>query len=310
MTLRNHQNKLAIVIPYYKIDFFEETIKSVAAQTNKNFVLYIGNDASPNDPISIIEKYLQPESYFYFSYKDNLGGKNLALQWERILENVKEEWFQILGDDDMISENFVEEFYKNIQTAENKNISVIKFVHEWIDENNKHIETFDYKVDILNAVEFIIKKYKGLVKSSLSENIFKTKMYYKFRFEKIPLAWGSDEIALLSFSNYKDILYCHNSKVLVRISGSSISGSETMDQRKKAAYNHFRELIIIKHSKYFPASFIHLLISDYLNYCHYNGLPANYKVALYNFRNLHFMQFLKNIRKIYYLNQMYKLKQI
>ena len=52
-------NQLAIIIPYYKIDFFEETLQSVAAQTNKNFTLYIGNDASPNSPLPLIQKYFK-----------------------------------------------------------------------------------------------------------------------------------------------------------------------------------------------------------------------------------------------------------
>jgi hypothetical protein len=37
---------LAIVIPYYKIRFFEATLQSVAIQTDKRFKVYIGNDAS------------------------------------------------------------------------------------------------------------------------------------------------------------------------------------------------------------------------------------------------------------------------
>ena len=48
---------LAIVIPYYKINYFEETLKSLSNQTDKRFKVYIGNDASENDPIEIIEKY-------------------------------------------------------------------------------------------------------------------------------------------------------------------------------------------------------------------------------------------------------------
>ena len=89
------KNKLAIVIPYYKIDFFEEVLKSIASQTDKRFTLYIGNDASPDNPLQLIEKYFPEGNYHYFDYQENLGGKNLAMQWERILENVKEEWFQI-----------------------------------------------------------------------------------------------------------------------------------------------------------------------------------------------------------------------
>ena len=82
--------KLAIIIPYYKIDFFEETLQSLAAQTDNRFTLYIGNDASPDDPKKIIERIFPAGNYHYYDYKENLGGKNLALQWERILENVTE----------------------------------------------------------------------------------------------------------------------------------------------------------------------------------------------------------------------------
>ena len=48
---------LAIVIPYYKLSFFEETLKSLADQTDKRFKVYIGNDASSENPINIFNKY-------------------------------------------------------------------------------------------------------------------------------------------------------------------------------------------------------------------------------------------------------------
>jgi hypothetical protein len=38
---------LAIIIPYYKLCFFEENLQSLAAQTDKRFKVYIGDDASP-----------------------------------------------------------------------------------------------------------------------------------------------------------------------------------------------------------------------------------------------------------------------
>ncbi|WP_295200237.1 glycosyltransferase family 2 protein [uncultured Chryseobacterium sp.] len=297
--------KLAIVIPYYKIDFFEKTIQSVASQSNRNFVLYIGNDASPDDPIPVIEKYFSPEDYQYFNYTDNLGGKNLALQWERILDHVKEDWFQILGDDDIIAENFVEEFYKAVPESEKNNINVLKFVYDWIDENDRHLESFDYGVRYLNAVDFTIQKYRGLVRSSLSENIFRTKMYRKHSFEKIPLAWGSDDIALLAFSGYRDMLYIRTSKVKVRISNISISGTETMDKQKNNAYNVFREKLITGHSNHFPQAFMEQVIADYLIYCHMNKQRATYGVAFYHLKHLHVKKFLKSIKKIYYINKIY-----
>lgn len=303
MTPQNDQNKLAIVIPYYKIDFFEETIKSVAAQTNKNFVLYIGNDASPHDPINIIEKYLQSESYFYVEYKDNLGSKNLALQWERVLENVKEEWFQILGDDDIISENFVEEFYNNLKTATSKNISVMKFYHQWVDEKNNIIENFVYNFSELNPSEFFIKKYNHEIQSSLSENIFRLDIYKRIKFEKITLAWGSDDLAILLFAAGNAILYIKSSLVKVRISGSSISGSIHLSDQKQKAYFELREILITKYSSLFDYQFISTVVEEYLNSSNYKKYNAHYTVIFYYLKHLKIKAFLKALKKIYYIKK-------
>lgn len=296
-------NKLAIVIPYFNIRFFEHTLKSVAVQTNNNFTLYIGNDASNDDPHSLISKYFKEDEYQFFDYKQNVGGKNLALQWERILDNVQEEYFQILGDDDMISANFVETFYQSIPQLKEEKITVLKFIHEWVDEHNRPIELIDYDADTINATDFIIKKYKGEIKSSLSENIFLTKMYRKFGFEKIPLAWGSDDLAIFTFSNFDKILYNRKAKVQVRISSSSISGSETINLEKTRAFNIFREKLIKKYSTYFIQDFIEEVIADYLYNCHQQKQHANYAVAAYFLRKPAILSFLKTIKKIYFINK-------
>lgn len=295
---------LAIIIPYYKVDFFEKTIQSVALQTNKNFVLYIGNDNSPHNPLPIINKYFKEGDFNYFDYKTNVGGKNLALQWERILENVKEDWFQILGDDDVIAENFVEECYQSITQCENKNIKVIKFPHDWIDENDNLIQSHNLNIENFSSVDFIMRKHEREVYSSLSENIFQTKQFRKYKFEKIPLAWGSDDLALLRFSDYGTIHYNSKTKVLVRIFLGSISGSLELKPEKEIAYNRYLEKLIINHSKHFPEIFVTDIIDEYLMFCHINKQSANYGLAktVLKYRGLKY--FLQTLRKIYYLNKM------
>lgn len=50
--------KLAIVIPAYKGRFLKETLDSIAVQAHKDeFVLYIGDDASPERLDKIVESY-------------------------------------------------------------------------------------------------------------------------------------------------------------------------------------------------------------------------------------------------------------
>lgn len=271
-------SRLAIVIPYYKIDFFEETLQSVAAQNNRDFVLYIGNDASPDDPLPLIEKYLSDFSYFYFDYNDNLGGKNLALQWERILENVKEDWFQILGDDDIISENFVEEFYKNLPQIQSENISAIKFSHNIVDENKAILHSITTEERIIASPELFKRKYKGQMPSSLSENIFTLSAYKKHRFLKIPFAWGADDYAILTFSGLNKVFYIADAKVTVRMSTSSISGDLSFQAKKDLGYHMMRETVLNKYSENFDKSFLIRMLNDHLRFCEKNFLRPHLRL--------------------------------
>ena len=48
---------LAIIVPYYKLTFFDETLQSLASQTIKLFKVYIGDYASTENPVELLDKY-------------------------------------------------------------------------------------------------------------------------------------------------------------------------------------------------------------------------------------------------------------
>ena len=64
---------LAIVIPYYKIQFFEETLRSLANQTDKRFMVYIGDDASPDDPLELLQRFSGQFPFEYHRFETNTG---------------------------------------------------------------------------------------------------------------------------------------------------------------------------------------------------------------------------------------------
>lgn len=227
--------KLAIVIPYYKIDYFEETIKSVAQQTDRNFMLYIGNDKSPDNPLPVIERYLRKDQYQYFEYEENYGGKDLVLQWERILDNVNEEWFQVLGDDDFIDSNFVEEFHRHCNKL-STNVNVIKVKNITCNADGNRIMNWSYYDNLAsgeyNSLEFLLRKYRGSLNSSLSEHIFKTRKYKEVGFVHYPLAWHSDDMFFLQVSDLKDFYFIDSTCVYIRIFSGSITGGAFRDKRR------------------------------------------------------------------------------
>lgn len=57
---------MAIVIPAYKGRFLKETLDSIAVQAHKDeFVLYIGDDASPERLDKIVESYQNKVNLVY-----------------------------------------------------------------------------------------------------------------------------------------------------------------------------------------------------------------------------------------------------
>lgn len=259
-------NQLAIVIPYYKINFFAETLNSIALQTDNRFTLYIGNDASPDDPLPLIKKHFGEEEFQYFNYEENLGGKNLALQWERILENVEENWFQILGDDDMIGENFVEEFYNHLIEIKENNCKVLKFSQRRIDALGNVLSKYTEYPKLMAPFENWAKKYIDRDMSSLSEHIFNNEAYRKVGFRNIPLAWGVDDLAVLEIASNNPIYFISEAKVIVRISSENISGSEKNLSKKMEADHIVRNYLLEKYFSSLPNSYITTAIEKEIRY--------------------------------------------
>lgn len=224
--------KLAIIIPYFKIDFFEKTLESLAQQTDQRFQVYIGDDASPVPPTELIEKYQGKFNFTYKRFDDNLGSISLTKQWERCIAMMQEEeWFMILGDDDVLGQKVVEVF--NLHLKEASEISnVIRFSTQIIDENSQPISKIWQQPNLENALVSYFRKINGQNRSSLSEFIFRTEKHAQYKFRNFPLAWCSDDFAVIDFSENKPIFSLNEEIVYVRMSESNISGlQDNLDQK-------------------------------------------------------------------------------
>lgn len=302
------QNKLAIVIPYFKIDFFEETLKSLEKQTDKRFCVYIGNDNSPKDPLPIIEKNLKTTQYKYIKFPKNIGRKNLIEQWHRCIELISnEEWIMILGDDDLIENNIIEIFYKNLDEIVKKNINVVRYSTKIINAFSEVTETFPIQSDFIDSKISFINKLLRKERSSLSEHIFSRKSYENNLFKDFPVAFGSDDVAWLEFSNFGTILGIKDSFTLIRNSDKNLSSVNDLEigrNRLKGIY-FYNKYILQKHSKHFTKEqriIIAAKAFNRLRHCDRN----NY-LELFNFSILLFYKIgVHNSFKIFLNNKSYK----
>ncbi len=253
--------KLAIVIPYFKINFFEQTLKSLEAQTSKDFSVYIGNDASPHDPEKHIGAILKNTFYEYISFGNNLGGELLSKQWDRILGQVKdEEWFMILGDDDVLAPNFVEIFYQNLQEIEAAKLNVVKFKQRWIDEAGIPTTGFTDYPKLIDPFE------RHLQRSSLSEHIFRKSSYKKYGFKEFPLAWKTDNMAVIDFSEGKPLFFIDETFVEIRVSPESISGQTDNSTEKCKAKIQYEKHLINFYYRNLEKSYLRELIANQIYY--------------------------------------------
>lgn len=272
-------NQLAIIIPYYKISFFKETLESVENQTCKDFSLFIGNDASPENPEILIKETLKTTEFTYKEYTENFGSQNLVKQWERCIESsAAGEWFMILGDDDIISDNFVAQFYKNLPEIEQNKSNVIKFSQRWIDENRQPFKEYSVQPKLLTALENWKEKYIKGQRSSLSEHIFRKSAYEKVKFRHFPLAWGTDDLAVFEISGTAPVYFISDAKVEVRISSQSISGSGELYLEKQRHAISFETYFINKYHQQLPKEFISDKINQQINFAfhhRYSDLKLN-----------------------------------
>ncbi|WP_291102526.1 MULTISPECIES: glycosyltransferase family 2 protein [unclassified Flavobacterium] len=242
---------LAIVIPYYKHTFFEETLLSLSNQTDKRFKVYIGDDASPEDPTDLLEKYRGKFDFVYHRFDSNLGGISLTQQWERCISlSANEEWIMILGDDDYLSDTVVEQFYIHLPEFLSKT-NVVRFASRTIVEPEKFKARICENPVWESATDSFYRKFKMITRSSLSEYVFLKGVYKKHGFYDYPLAWNSDDRAWLDFSEDKPIYSINEGLVCVRLSNLNITGKKDNFELKNASSVAFYKYLIQQKIKYF-----------------------------------------------------------
>ena len=270
---------LAIIIPYYKLTFFDAALKSLANQTDKRFKVYIGDDNSPENPLILLENFKGEFEFEYHKFEDNLGSSSLTKQWERCIDLASnEEWIMILGDDDFLETNVIASFYNNFDDFNTKS-NLVRYASKLIYENRDIISDVFNHPKWENATDSFYRKFIKESRSSLSEHIFLKKSYLKYGFYNYPLAWNSDDRAWMDFSDGKPIFTINESIVYVRVSSLNITGKRDNLFKKNCSEIEFYKFIISKKLAF---------------YSHYQRFEMiqKYGKEIRRYRSLNFMEWL------------------
>lgn len=242
-------NKLAIIIPAYKIDFFDMTLASLANQTCKDFTVYVGDDCSPNDFGSIIRDYQDKLDIHYTRFENNLGSKDLVAQWERCVDLTQgEPWLWLFSDDDELEANCVEQFYKII--ADNPKTSLVHFDVKVIDADGNDVKNKKFvKADFaehFTAKEYAQARLRYKINSFVVEYVFHKDTFMECgRFQNFDMAWGSDDATWIKLSKEDGITTTKGAHVRWRLSDANITPRRNPETliRKVNSVTHYLDFL-------------------------------------------------------------------
>lgn len=220
----DNRKQLAIVIPAYKATFLSAALDSIAAQTSKDFTLYIGDDCSPYDLGAIVDRYRDRMDLVYHRFDANLGGRDLVAQWERCIDLTQgEPWIWLFSDDDVMEANCVEEFYKAMKAYPQNGL--FHFNVCGLNDATGNVKPLPQFPKHCSARYYLDEKIKGHFVSFVVEFVVRRDIFFDCgRFQNFDLAWGSDFISWVKFADKADgIVTCDNAKVLWRKSAENIS---------------------------------------------------------------------------------------
>lgn len=164
---------MAIVIPAYKGRFLKETLDSIAVQAHKDeFVLYIGDDASPERLDKIVESYQNKVNLVYHRFSENMGGKDLVAHWERCIQLSAEPFIWLFSDDDLMPADGVERVMEALSRPHHQRGYFFRFPLAVIDGENKRIRANrPLEEGSVSCYRLLLDKLQGKIDSAAVEYV-------------------------------------------------------------------------------------------------------------------------------------------
>lgn len=224
-------SQLAIIIPAYRSRFFRRALQSIATQSCKDFTLYIGDDASPDDLYSIVQPYENILNIIYKRFSYNLGQSSLTKQWERCIALSREEdYLWLFADDDEMSTDAVSSFYDALRAS--GEYDLYRFDMSVINPLGDKLVTCTYP-PIQSALEFFESRIQRRSYSCITQFIFSREAYLASGgFVDFPLGWCSDDATLLLLSKQGGIKAIEHGSVNWRLAeGVGFTGTRRYNRR-------------------------------------------------------------------------------
>jgi glycosyltransferase involved in cell wall biosynthesis len=238
---------LAIVIPAYKAKYLRETLVSIAAQTDRRFQLYLGDDASPEPLEEIVREFSGTLDIRYRRFAENLGGKSLVAQWNRCLELVTEPWLWLFADDDVMEPDCVAAFLTEMEHTAGQhdayrfNTVVIQSARRFTEGGDRRPAEKPLHPQVQRGRDFLLAQLRGPHNCNMQQMIFSRAAWRRVGIPEFPLAWAADDAFIASLGEPLPIRTISGPRIRWRWSDDNITGADTpgLDRIKARSGNLF-----------------------------------------------------------------------
>ena len=146
--------EISIIIPIYNTQkYIEKCLRSLEKQTMKNFEIILVNDGSTDNTEKIVKRYINEHKNLNIIYikKENEG---LASARNCGVTRAKGKYISFLDSDDYLDNNL----FQNLKQYMDKDVEMIKFKMQKVEENGKVLEKIDGPVFDICTGEEAFKK--------------------------------------------------------------------------------------------------------------------------------------------------------
>lgn len=275
------KKKLAIIIPAYKAYFFREVLDSIVNQNNRNFTVYVGDDASPDDLESIVADYKDKLDLVYYRFDRNLGGVDLVAHWERCINLSDEPLVWLFSDDDLMPADGVDRVMKAVQVYGESKV-FFRFPLSIVNASGEvKYSNPPFEKDKISGYEFLLDKLSGKISSAACEYVFSRDVWtHTGGFVRFPLAWCSDDATWAKFADYAGgIASLSGNAVCWRNAEDlNISNSTCFDKEKLRATGLFLQWIGENYKSYLRKSELQNALVSYVNVILVCSVRGNYSL--------------------------------
>jgi glycosyltransferase involved in cell wall biosynthesis len=213
----------AVVIPAYKTRYLAEALASLAGQTRRDFPVYIGDDASPEDLRSVADAFRDRLNLRYTRFDENLGGRNLTAHWNRCVRMCREPWIWLFSDDDR-ADSACLEAAAMLTDDPATTAELVRFQTRTIDGTGLALRENPPHPAFETAGDFILARLTRGRLSFACEYVFRRESFDREGgFVSFPLAWCSDDASWGAFARQGGIRTVSGPRVDWRISSHNLS---------------------------------------------------------------------------------------